>query len=72
LTPRTKLLLSLPIIAAFVIALVYFQLFSSPVIIAIIFVAWVVVSLMNRKKFADQRARKVGKPGQRAFPIATC
>jgi membrane protein implicated in regulation of membrane protease activity len=72
LIPRTKLLLSLPIIAAFVIALVYFQLFSSPVIIAIIFVAWVVVSLMNRKKFANQRARNDGKPGQRAFPIATC
>ncbi|HUI22846.1 MAG TPA: hypothetical protein VLY82_00455 [Nitrososphaerales archaeon] len=62
MTPRTKLLLSLPVIAAFVIALVYFRLFSSPVIIAVIFVAWVVVSLMNRKKFADQRARK-GKSG---------
>ena len=62
MTPRTKLLLSLPIIAAFVIVLVYLQLFSSPVIIAIIFVAWVAVSLRNRKKFADQRARK-GKSG---------
>jgi len=62
LTPRTKLLLALPIIAAFVIVLAYFQLFSSPVIIAIIFVAWVVVSLTNRKKFADERARK-GKSG---------
>ena len=56
--PRTKLLLSLPVIAAFVILLVYFQLFSSPIIIAIVFVAWLVVSLRNRKKFADQRARK--------------
>jgi len=63
LTPRTKLLLSLPVIAAFVILLVYFQLFSSPVIIAIIFVAWVVVSLRNRRKFADQRARKGGESG---------
>jgi ABC-type dipeptide/oligopeptide/nickel transport system permease subunit len=58
LIPRTKLLLSLPVIAAFVILLVYFQLFSSPIIIAIVFVAWLVVSLRNRKKFADQRARK--------------
>ena len=58
LTPRTKLLLWLPVIAALVIVLVYFQLFSSPLIIAIIFVAWVVVSLRNRKKFAEQRARK--------------
>jgi len=63
LTPRTKLLLALPIIAAFVIALVYFQLFSSPVIIAIIFVAWLAVSLMNRRKFAQQRARKAGQRG---------
>jgi ABC-type dipeptide/oligopeptide/nickel transport system permease subunit len=63
LTPRTKLLLSLPVIAAFVLVLVYFQLFSSPVIIAIIFVAWVVVSLRNRRKFADQRARKGDESG---------
>ena len=63
MTPRTKLLLALPIIAAFVIALVYFQLFSSPVIIAIIFVAWLAVSLMNRRKFAQQRARKAGQRG---------
>jgi ABC-type dipeptide/oligopeptide/nickel transport system permease subunit len=63
LTPRTKLLLSLPVIAAFVLVLVYFQLFSSPVIIAIIFVAWVVMSLRNRRKFADQRARKGGESG---------
>ena len=62
MTPRTKLLLSLPIIAAFVIVLVYLQLFSSPVIIAIIFVAWVAVSLRNRMNFAVQRARK-GKSG---------
>jgi len=67
LTPRTKLLLALPIIAAFVIVLVYFQLFSSPVIIAIIFVAWLVVSLMNRRKFAEQRARKAGQGGSQFF-----
>jgi ABC-type dipeptide/oligopeptide/nickel transport system permease subunit len=63
LTPRTKLLLSLPVIAAFVIVLVYFQAFSSPLIIAIIFVAWVAVSLRNRRKFAGQRDRKGGKQG---------
>jgi ABC-type nitrate/sulfonate/bicarbonate transport system permease component len=63
LTPRTKLLLALPIIAAFVIVLVYFQLFSSPVIIAIIFVAWLAVSLLNRRKFAKQRARKADQRG---------
>ena len=55
LTPRTKLLLSLPIIAVFVIILVYYQLFSSPIVIAVIFVAWLVVSLRNRRKFEKQR-----------------
>jgi len=67
LTPRTKLLLALPIIAAFVLVLVYFQLFSSPVIIAIIFVAWLAVSLVNRRKFAEQRARKTGREGSQFF-----
>jgi len=71
LTPRAKLLLSLPVIAAFVILLVYFQLFSSPVIIAVIFVAWVLVSMRNRKKFADQRAGKE-KSGQSRVTTATC
>ena len=56
--PRTKLLLALPVIAALVIVLVYFQLFSSPVIIAIIFVAYVVVSLSNRRKFNRQKTQK--------------
>jgi len=60
LTPRTKLLLILPVIAALVIVLAYFQLFASPVVIAIIFVAWVAVSLRNRRKFAGQKAGKGG------------
>ena len=67
MTPRTKLILVLPFIAAFVIVLVYFQLFSSPVIIAIIFVAWLAVSLINRRKFANQRARKAGQRGSQLF-----
>jgi len=58
LTPRTKLLLALPVIAAFVIILVYFRLFASPIIIAIIFAAYVVVSLLNRRKFNRQKAQK--------------
>ena len=60
MTPRTKLILILPVIAALVIVLAYFQLFASPVVIAIIFVAWVAVSLRNRRKFAGQQARKGG------------
>lgn len=58
MTPRTKLLLALPIIAAFVLILVYFQLFTSPVAIAIIFVAYVAVSLRNRRKFRKQKEAK--------------
>jgi Flp pilus assembly protein TadB len=62
LTPRSKLLLALPVIAAFVIVLVYLGLFSSPVIIAIIFVAYVVVSLLNRRKFNRQKAQEMNRP----------
>ncbi|MDG6942925.1 MAG: hypothetical protein JRN12_07995 [Nitrososphaerota archaeon] len=54
MTPRLKLLLSLPVIAAAVIVLVYFRLFASPVVIAVIFVLYVVVSLRNRQKFRKQ------------------
>lgn len=55
MTPRTKLLLALPVIAVFVLVLVYFQLFTSPVVIAIIFALYVAVSLRNRRKFKKQR-----------------
>ncbi len=60
MTPRTKILLTLPLIAVLVIVLVYFQLFASPVVIAIIFVAYVVVSLRNRRKFERQKVQKQG------------
>jgi DMSO/TMAO reductase YedYZ heme-binding membrane subunit len=46
------------VIAAIVILLVYFQLFSSPVVIAVIFVAYVAVSLRNRRKFNKQRTQE--------------
>ena len=55
LTPRTKLLIALPLIAVFVIVLLYFQLFASPVAIAVIFVLYVAVSLRNRKRFRKQK-----------------
>ncbi len=54
MSPRAKLLLSLPVIAAAVIVLVYFRLFASPVVIAVIFILYVVVSLRNRRKFRKQ------------------
>ena len=58
MSPRAKLILVLPVIAVLVIALVYFGLFSSPVVIVAIFLAYVVVSLWNRKKFNRQRAER--------------
>lgn len=58
LTPRTKLILALPTIAVLVIALVYFRLFANPLVIALIFVAYVAVSLRNRRKFRKQEGRK--------------
>ena len=54
---RTKLLLALPVIAVFVLILVYFQLFTSPVVIVIIFVLYVAVSIWNRRKFSRQKDR---------------
>jgi len=58
MSPRAKLILVLPIIAVLVIVLVYFGLFSSPVVIVAIFIAYVVVSLWNRKRFNRLRAEK--------------
>jgi Flp pilus assembly protein TadB len=57
LNSRTKLLLALPVIAVFVLILVYFQLFASPVAIAVIFVLYVAVSIRNRRKFNRQEKR---------------
>ena len=54
MTPRTKLLLALPLVAALVIVLAYFQLFTSPVVIVLIFALYVAVSLRNRRKFGRQ------------------
>ncbi len=58
LRPRMKLLLVLPVIAAFVLVLVYFQLFASPIVIAVILVLYVAVSLRNRRKFDREQARR--------------
>ena len=58
MSPRTKLILVLPVIAVLVIILVYFQLFTSPIVIAVIFIAYVAVSLWNRNKFNKQRTGK--------------
>jgi ABC-type nitrate/sulfonate/bicarbonate transport system permease component len=57
LTPRTKLLIAIPITAVAVLVLAYFQLFTDPIVIAVIFVLWVAVSLRNRKKFDRQKSQ---------------
>jgi Flp pilus assembly protein TadB len=56
LNPRTRLLVVLPVIAVFVIVLVYFRLFANPVVIAVIFILYVAVSLRNRQKFRRQQS----------------
>ena len=57
LTPRAKLFVVLPVIAAVVLVLVYFQLFTSPGVVAWIFVLYVAVSLRNRRMFEKQRKK---------------
>ena len=46
---------ALPIIAVVVIVMAYFHLFSSPLVIAVLVVLYVVISLRNRRKFAKQK-----------------
>ncbi|HZW85210.1 MAG TPA: hypothetical protein VFE91_04850 [Nitrososphaerales archaeon] len=55
MTPRQKLLLALPLVAVFVLVLVYFQLFANPLVIVAIFVLYVAVSLRNKRKFERQK-----------------
>ena len=54
MTPRNRLLLALPLVAVVVIALAYYRLFTSPVVIALIFALYVAVSLRNRRKFGKK------------------
>lgn len=57
MTPKQKMMVALPVVAVFVMVLVYFGLFANPLVIAAIFVLYVVVSLWNRRKFNRQRER---------------
>lgn len=54
---RTKLMIAIPLTAAAVIALAYFQMFTNPFVIALIFLLWVAVSLRNKRKFGRQKER---------------
>jgi len=55
MTPRNKLLLALPLVAAAVVALAYFQLFTNPGVDAVILVLFIAVSAWNRRKFAKAK-----------------
>lgn len=57
MSPRSKLLFALPVVAAFVVVLAYYQLFTNTVVVAAIFVLWVVVTLRNRRKFSRQETK---------------
>lgn len=57
MTPRTRLLLAIPLIVVIVVALAYYRLFTSPVVIAVIFVLWIVVSLWNKRRFSRRSER---------------
>ena len=58
MTPRSAVLLVLPVIAALVLLLAYFRLFSSTLVVAVLLALYVVVSIRNRRKFAKHEAGK--------------
>ena len=51
---RRVLYIVLPVIAVVVILLAYSRLFSSPAVLALIVVLYIIVSVYNRRKFARQ------------------
>lgn len=53
---RTKLTIALPVIAVLVIVLIYFQLFTNPLVDLGIVVLYVAVSLWNRRRFNREKA----------------
>ncbi|MDE1857442.1 MAG: hypothetical protein KGI26_00030 [Thaumarchaeota archaeon] len=54
MTPRNKLLLAIVGVAALVVVLAYYRLFTNPAVIVLILVLYVAVSLRNRRKFSKQ------------------
>ncbi len=64
MNPNRALLIAIPVILAFVVLLTYLRLFSSTVVIVVIFALYIVVSLLNRRKFKKQGAAQ-GRPSQK-------
>lgn len=60
MSPKQKLTLVIPLVAALVLVLVYFQLFANPLVILGIFILYVAVSLRNKRKFNRQKAQGAG------------
>ena len=58
MTSKLVLYLILVAIAGVVILLTYTGLFASPLVIIAILVLYVVVSLLNRRKFARQKTKE--------------
>lgn len=58
MTPRQKIIVLVPVLALLVAGLAYFQLFSSPLVIGVIVALYVIVSILNRRKFARQAEKK--------------
>ena len=58
LTSRPTLYVILALVAAFVIVLSYLRVFSSVTVVALIAVLYVVMSIINRRKFSKQEKPK--------------
>jgi positive regulator of sigma E activity len=52
------LLVAVPAILIFVLALTYLRVFSSVVVIAVIVVLYILVSFLNRRKFGKRAAER--------------
>ncbi len=54
MSTNRALLIAIPVILAVVLLLTFLRVFSSYILIAVIFVLYVAVSLFNRRKFKKQ------------------
>ena len=62
MTPRQKMVIVVPIVAALVIGFVYFGLFTNPYVILAVFVAWLAITLRNKRKFDRQKRSQASVP----------
>lgn len=55
MTPKQKMVVVVPIVAALVIAFIYFGFFTNPYVILGVFLAWLAVTVWNRRKFGGRK-----------------